>query len=73
MGSQKSVCIYTSSHPTNRRWCFSAQKVADEEMLYLEFNHETSRRFNLKMQFFRNLQKVFLYNVDSELDCFWRK
>ena len=69
LSHQTSVCLY-SSNPFNKRWCFSKQKVTDDEMLYLKFTREASRPFDFRMEFFRNLRKVYLYSVSNQADRF---
>ena len=66
---QRNVCIYTHTYPYNERWCFSDQKVAEEEMVHLKYDH-VSRAFNLRMQFFQNLQKVYLFRLEDKVDLF---
>lgn len=65
--------IYSTKRPYNERWCFSNQIVTEDEMLYLKFNCDPSRRFSLKIEFFRqNLLSLSLYYVNylNELDLF---
>ena len=70
LSHQQSVCIYSASYPFDERWCFSDQRVTDDEMLYLEYAHEPNRSFDLRMEFFRNLRKVCLHNVINKTDYF---
>ena len=68
--SQQNLCIYSKEYPYNEKWCWSGLKVVEEDLLYLKFDRENSRRFDLRKQFFRNLQKVYLYQIGDKLDCF---
>lgn len=68
--SQQNVCIYSHAYPFNRCWCWSDQRVVEEDLLYLKFNFQNSPKLNLKMPFFRNLQKVYLYHIDEKVDLF---
>ena len=70
LSHQRSVCIHSISYPYNERWCLSDQRVTEEEMICLKFSPEASRPFDLRMQFFRNLQKVYLFYILEELDFF---
>ena len=56
--------------PYNKLWCFSDQRVTDDEMLYLKVTREASRPFDFKMEFFRNLRKVCLYSLRDPVDRF---
>lgn len=67
---QKSVCIYSGSFPYKRKWCFSNMKIAEEELLYMNFWPVTIRKFSLRMKCFRHLEKVALYDIDERADCF---
>ena len=66
----RSVCIYSTSYPYNERWCFSDQRVVEDEMIYLKFHLKANRLFDLRMEFFRNLQKVYLYHLMEKMDLF---
>ena len=70
--SPQSLTIYSAKFPYNERWCFSNRIVTEDEILFLKFNRDPSRRFSLRVEFFRNLQSLYLYDVDylNELDLF---
>ena len=68
--SQQNVCIYSLEYPYNESWCFSSQKVAEEDMIYLKFDRRCSRRFDFRMQFFLNVQKVYLFQLMEKVHCF---
>ena len=68
--SPKSLCIYSTSYPYNEKWCFSNEKVAENEMFYLKYHYEAHRRFSLQMRFFRNLERVYLYSTKEKADLF---
>ena len=70
LSHQQNVCIYSNSYPYNERWCFSDQRVAEDAMVYLKFDREATRPFNLRMTFFQNLQKVYLFGLYEKLDLF---
>ena len=70
MCPQRNVCIYSLKFPYKERWCFSDQKVAAEDLLYMKFNRENSRKFNLKMDFFKNLRKIYLYMIGEKINNF---
>ena len=70
MSHQSSLCVYSLNYPYNHRWCFSGQKVEEEQMLYLKFSHEPGRWFNLKMPFFGHLQKVYLHQIGPKISHF---
>ena len=66
----QSLCIYSTRYPSGERWCLADQKVKEVEMLHLRFNDDLdaprpslSLDFfqNLRMGFFQDLQKVYLY------------
>lgn len=63
---QESVCIHSRGIPVNHRWCFSNLAVVEEDMIYEEFSLEGGRRFDLRIEFFRNLQRVYLYSVGEK-------
>ena len=67
---QQSLCIYSISYPYNKRWCFSDQRVVEDEMIYLKLDREAGHRFDLRMEFFRNLQKVYLYKTGDKTEHF---
>ena len=67
---QQNLCIYSTEYPYNESWCWSGTRVVEEDLLYLKFNRENSRRFDLKKQFFRNLQKVYLHRIGDKVDYF---
>ena len=69
----RSVCIHSTSYPYNERWCFSDQRVVEDEMIYLKFHLKTNRLFDLRMEFFRNLQKVYLYHLMEKVDLFFEE
>ena len=68
--SPRSLNIHSARYPYNVKWCFSDRIVAEDEMLYL--NRQPSRRFSLRMEFFRNLQSLHLYHIydTKQLDLF---
>ena len=68
--SQQNLCIYFHFYPYDRRWCWSDQRVAEEDLIYLKFDIQENRKFDLRMPFFRNLQKVYLYHVGEKVDLF---
>ena len=72
--SQQNLCLYFTSFPYNRRWPFSEQPVLEEEMLYRKFNPEQDPKpdpnFHLKLPFFRDLRKLFIYRVGPQIDVF---
>ena len=70
MCRQQNVCIYSIKCPYNERWCFSEQKVAEEDMIYIKFNHTSERKFDLKLDFFKNLQKLYLYSIGEKINEF---
>ena len=68
--AQQNVCIYGFDYPYGQRWCWSDQRIADEDMLHLKFDLQISRPFDLKMEFFRNLQKICLYVIGEKVNQF---
>lgn len=70
LSHQRIVCIYSTSYPYNERWCFSEQRVVEDEMVYIKFDWEASRRFDLTINFFRDLQKVYLFGIMEKVDLF---
>ena len=68
--SQQNVCIYSTSYPYNRRWCFSDQPVLEEEMLYRKLKPEPDPNFHLSRPFFRGLRKLFIHRVGPQIDFF---
>lgn len=70
MEPQCSVCIYSTAYPYDERWCWSDERVAEEDLLYLKFDRENNRRFDLKKTFFANLRNVCLYRVGDKVDLF---
>ena len=62
------ICAYTTSYPLNKRWCSTDQNVAENEKFHLSFDPKSSLRFNFKMNFFQNLQSVYLYHVGEKVD-----
>ena len=67
---QQNVCIYSRHYPYGQRWCWSDQRIADEDILQLKFDSENGRRFNLRMEFFRNLQKICLKAIKEKVSQF---
>ena len=68
--TQQNVYIYSRDYPYKGSWCWSDQQIADEDMLHLRSDLQTSRPFDLRMEFFRNLQKVCLDWVGEKTDQF---
>ena len=66
----KNLCIYSTSYPHKKKWCFSNEKVVENEMFYLKYHYEAHRRFSLQMKFFQNLEKVYLYATEEKADLF---
>ena len=62
--SPPSLCIYSNKYPYKERWSFFDRIVTEDEMLYL--NRYSNRRLSLKMEFFRTLQSLYLYNIDDK-------
>lgn len=67
---QRKMCIYSTEYPYDERWCWSGELVADRDLLYLKFNRENTRRFDLKNAFFCNLQNLSLYRVGDKANKF---
>ena len=69
---QRNLCLYSTGYPYNQRWCFSKQKVMEEDMLYLqlEIDLDNSRKFDLQIEFLRNLQMLYLHRVGPKIDYF---
>ena len=70
MRSQQNACIHYLDYPYKRCWPFSSQRVADQDMICLQFNRENERKFDLKMQFFQNLQKLYLHRIGDPVKAF---
>ena len=68
--TQQNVCIYTHDYPYGQSWCWPDQRIADEDIIHLKFDLKTSRPFDLRTEFFRNLQKVCLYKIGEKIDQF---
>ena len=66
----QSLCLYSTDYPSNERWCSTGQRVAENEMFYLKFDFEDSSRFSFKINFFQNLQSVYLYGLFHKVDHF---
>lgn len=67
---QQSLCIYSTVYPYNERWCCSNQRVLEKEMFHLKFDRVASHRLDWKMEFFRNLQKLYLYEMGDKTEPF---
>ena len=70
LSHQRSVCIHSTGYPYNERWCFSNQRVTEGEMVHLKPDPEVNRPFDLKMKFFQNLRKVYLFYLDEKVNFF---
>lgn len=71
MNFQLSACFYSNEYPYKESWRFSHQKkVAEEDMLRLKYDHENSLKFDVRMDYFRNLQRVFLYKIGKKVNLF---
>lgn len=68
----QSVCIVYSEFPCNERWCFSNQIVSGNEVHYLK-RGLNDRSIDLRMQFFRNLQKVYLFYTEENVNMFLKE
>ena len=68
------LCIYSTSYPECDRWLDSNRKmVIDDEQLQLKPNFKLSfwPKSGLRMEFFRNLQCLYLHEIpDKKLDIF---
>lgn len=67
--SPQGLCIHPKGQPFNERWCFSSQIVASDEMLQMKNHrddpHEMIRKLS-EMEFFQNLQKIYLCHIGRE-------
>ena len=70
MSLPKSLCIYSIADPYKESWCFSDQRIAEEDVIYMKFNREKQRKFDLKMDIFKNLQKLCLYSIGEKINDF---
>ena len=68
--SPQSLCLYSTGYPSRQRWCFSNQKVTEDEMLYLKRDYGAGHRFDPRVEFLRNLQKIYLYYIGERVGCF---
>lgn len=66
--SPQSLCVNAKGYPFNVRWCFSNQIVAKDEIIHLKDGYDPNaiHKFILGIEFFRNLQRVYLYQIGDE-------
>lgn len=69
--STQSLCLYSHKYPCEQSWCFSNEKVTENEMLYLKPVYKVSHRFDLRV--FTNLQKIYAYRIGDRVEWFFQE